>query len=511
MVNRMKNSTYTLITTISLFLMLGNVQAANFTPKELAYLPATLQIELFKRGDITPLDVLKAQKAEYDRTEKKVNGVTIAYWDVAMKLAEQSTKRYKDGTYRELEGITVGIKDEHHDAGWVVTQGSLIHKNDPPKGEADPIVAKLKEAGAIPVLQTTVPEFYLNFVTSTRAWGVTRNPWNLKFAVGGSSGGSGASLAAGYVTLATGSDMGGSIRIPSAFCGLYGIKPTFGYFHTDLPMAHFSGTGPMARTFEDMVLMYNVIAGPGPHSVNVAPSPEYRLKYEPIKGLKIAYLGGMGLTEPSKDVVSAMNDAIHVLKSQGATVDKVTFDFELKESLSEIFSRIALAGSMGGLFAGYADKTDQMTHYAKHFIDKSAKGGYGNQQLQAGEELTKKMYAKLVDEVYMKGYDVVIVPTLPTSHVPADYDFTADEAPTDDGRAFPKSVGMQYTLPFNILNWSPVVSVPVGISPQSMPIGMQIVGKPHDTKMVFRVAYAFSKGGPRMYTGDLYPKGADSE
>ena len=182
-------------------------------------MPATLQIELFKRGTITPVDVLKAQKAEYDRTEKKVNAVTVAYWDKAMKMAKASAKRYKDGSYRPLEGISVGIKDEHYDKGWVVTQGSLVHKKDPPKDHADPIVAKLKAAGAIPVLQTTVPEFYFNFTQDTRAWGLSRNPWNLKYAVGGSSGGSGAALAAGYVTLATGSDMGGSIRIPSAFNG----------------------------------------------------------------------------------------------------------------------------------------------------------------------------------------------------------------------------------------------------------------------------------------------------
>jgi Asp-tRNA(Asn)/Glu-tRNA(Gln) amidotransferase A subunit family amidase len=114
----------------------------------------------------------------------------------------------------------------------------------------------------------------------------------------------------------------------------------------------------MARTFQDMVLMYNVIAGPGPHSVNVASSPEYPLTYKPITGLKIAYLGGMGITEPSKDVAAAMAGAIAVLKAQGATVDTMKFDFELSESLTEIFNRIALAGSMGGMFAGYADKTD---------------------------------------------------------------------------------------------------------------------------------------------------------
>lgn len=494
------------ISNFLLFTVVVIVQAAEFTQRELAYMPATLQIELFKRGHISPVDVLKAQKVEYDRTGEKVNAVTFAHWDTAMKMAEDSAERYKDGTYRVLEGITVGIKDEHHDAGWVVTQGSLIHKNDPPKKEADPIVSKLKVAGAIPVLQTTVPEFYLNFVTATRAWGVTRNPWNLKYAVGASSGGSGAALAAGYVTLATGSDMGGSIRIPSALNGLYGIKPAFGSFHTDLPMAHFSTSGPMARYFQDMVLMYNVIAGPGPYSVNVMSSPVFPLMYQPVTGLQIAFLGGMGITEYSKDVAKAMDEAIKVLEKQGAEVDRITFDFELTESLTEAFGQIALAGSMGGMFAGYANDTDQMTHYAKHFIDKSVQGGYGNKQLMDGENLTKRMYAMLVDEVYKKGYDVVIVPTLPTSHVPADYDFTSDEALTEDGITFPKAVGMQYTLPFNMLNWNPVASVPAGISSQGMPIGMQIVGKPHDTQTVLQVAYAYSKGGLKLYIGDAFPE-----
>ena len=129
----MKMIKHLLLMTISgLFFVAGTSNAAEFTQRELAYMPATLQIELFKRGDITPLDVLKAQKAEYDRTEEKVNAVTVAYWDNAMEMAEASGQRYKDGSYGPLEGITVGIKDEHYDEGWVITMGSLIHKNDPP-------------------------------------------------------------------------------------------------------------------------------------------------------------------------------------------------------------------------------------------------------------------------------------------------------------------------------------------------------------------------------------------
>lgn len=484
--------------------------AAKFSQRELAYMPATLQIELFKRGDITPLDVLKAQKAEYDRTEKEVNAVTVAYWDQAMKLAEESAQRYADGTYRVLEGVTAGIKDEHYDKGWVVTQGSLVHKNDPPKDHADPIVAKLKAAGAIPVFQTTVPELYLNYTTYTLAWGVSRNPWNLKYAVGGSSGGSGAALAAGYCTIATGSDMGGSIRIPCAFNGLYGIKPAFGYFHTDMPLSVFSGSGPMARTFADVVMMYNVIAGPDKYSLNVASSPQYPLTYQSIKGMKIAYVGGMGIVKPSKDVAAAMAEAVKVLQAQGAAVDIVDFSFGASpDKMAAEFNKLALAGAMGGMLADYANKEEEFTPYFRYFMEKAAKGGYGNVQLGEAEQFIRKLYQALADQIFGKGYDVVLCPTMPTSHIPADWDPTKAGAEVVDGdEKFHRMAGSLYTLPFNFLNWCPVVSVPAGISPQNMPIGMQIVGKPHDTETVLRVAYAFSKGGLKFYTGKLFPEAA---
>ena len=369
-------------------------------------------------------------------------------------------------------------------------------------------MAKLKATGAIPVFQTTVPELYLNFVTDTLAWGTSRNPWNLKYAVGGSSGGSGAALAAGYRTLATGSDMGGSLRVPAAFNGLYAIKPAFGVYHTDLPMAIYSGSGPMARTFEDMVTMYNVTAGPADYSLNVMPSQIYPVEYGTISDLKIAYIGGMGITEPSKEVSKAMMDAVKALRKQGATVDVVDFSFgtTADEVVAE-FYKLALAGSMGGMFAGYADTEEELTGYLRYFVEKAAKGGYGNVQLGEAEQYMVKLYKAMADQLYSKGYDIVLTPTMPTSHVPADWDPTIADAELIDGkRKFHRLGGLLYTIPFNFLNTQPVVSVPAGISAQNMPIGMQIVGKPFDTRTVFRVAYAFSKGGPRLFTGDMFPK-----
>ncbi len=485
---------------------MGSAGAAEFNQKELAYLPASVQIELFKRGIITPVDVLKAQKAEFEATNEKVNAATSTHWDKAMQMAEESTKRYADGTYRELEGITVGLKDEFWDEGWVPTFGSLVHKNDPPKEEPDPVTAKLKAAGAIPVMGTTVPELFFNQITDTLAWGTTRNPWNLKYTCGASSGGSGAGLAAGYFTLALGSDMGGSTRIPSSLNGLYGLRPGFGAIHSDDPLTHISSGGPMARTFEDLVMLQNVIAGPSPASINVGEQPEYPLHYKSIKGMKIAYLGSMGAVKPAPYVEKAMQDAIKVLEAQGAQVDVIDFDFDYEGPIFDLVSKIALGGAMGGnLVLNYADKLDQMTHYGKHFVEKATKGGYNNISLLEAQNELKRMFAKLSEEIYAKGYDVVLAPTVAMTHVPAQHDFTKGEPLTEDGVTYPLGVLMQYTLPFNYLGWSPAMSVPAGIGPKGVPIGMQIIGKPQATSDVFRVGYAYSKGAPKLFTGDLFP------
>lgn len=483
--------------------------AANFTLEQLVFMPATMQIELYKKDIISPVDVVEAQIAQFKLTNEKVNAVTYTHFAKARKQAKKAKQRYKEGSYRQLEGITVGVKDEHFDKGWKITMGSQIHKNDPPQDHADPIVEKLKAAGAILLLQTTVPELYLNFTTSTKAWGTTKNPWDLKYTVGGSSGGSGAALAAGYVTLATGSDMGGSIRIPSSVCGLYGYKPAFGEIHTDLPFSSFSGSGPMARTFEDMVLMQNVISGPNKYSVNVGEVSKLPMQYPNLQGMKIAYVKGMGIIEPSSDVKVAMANAIKVLQEQGAVVETVNLDLGMTpDDISEDFSNVALSGAMGGMLSGYADNTNDMTNYAAYFVNKANTGNYNNKKLFAAEEKTKSLYKNMVDNVFANGYDVMIAPTMPTTHIPADNDFTQDIV-IDDGVEYPALVGGLYTVPFNMLNWMPVINVPAGLSSENVPIGMQIIGKPHDTSTVFKVGYNYSKSGPKLFTGELMPSGID--
>ena len=278
-----------------------------FTREELAYMSATVQIELFKAGYISPTDVLEAQisrvkefNGEYNTARRdllneletfnagKVNAITFDNFAEARKLAKEAGRRYRDGTARRLEGVTVGVKDDCDVRGWRTDSGSLINKDEPAAETDDEFIARLRAEGAIFVFQTTVPEFCSSSMTWSRLYGVTRNPWNLPYGVGGSSGGSGASLAAGFCTLATGSDMGGSIRIPASMNGVYGFKPPFGRIpiSTESP---FMGYGPLARTFADMVLMQDVMTGPadGVHCA-LRPKLDYPTEYAPITGVKVA-------------------------------------------------------------------------------------------------------------------------------------------------------------------------------------------------------------------------------
>lgn len=194
----------------------------------LCYAPVVELIAAFKAGRLSPVDLLQAQIKRIEEYNPLINAITYKHFDEAMAEAKELEERYKKGTQRPLEGITVAFKDESERVGWRVTMGSLAYKDAPPAEENSAIIDALEAAGAVLHVQTTVPEFYLSASASTYAWGTTRNPWNLDYSPGGSSSGSGASLAAGFATLATGSDMGGSIRVPASQCGLYGFKAPFG-------------------------------------------------------------------------------------------------------------------------------------------------------------------------------------------------------------------------------------------------------------------------------------------
>ena len=508
---------------IALFASSTNAVLAKskFSQEELAYMPAVQLIELFQKGEATPSEVLEAQisrvkqyNGEYNVSRRdlvneldtfnagKVNAITFDNFEEARKLAKEADERYRKGTARRLEGITVGIKDENEVKGWRVDAASIPLKDREPSDSDGAMIQKLRQEGAIFVFQTTVPEQYLSPMTWSRLYGVSRNPWNLYYGTGGSSGGSGAALAAGFCTLATGSDMGGSIRIPSSMNGLYGFKPPFGRVPTSENV--YETLGPMARTFADMTLMQDVIAGPSPeiHS-SIRPKLDYPQGYAPIQGQKVAvaycknWLQG-GLSHESDH---AIDTAVAALKKAGAQVELIELDLSAESFMPPYFKGL-MSSSMYAIFDGLEEHRDQFSSYVKNL---EAYAGKLTPQDQVNAEMAVvKLHRDVQQKVFEKGCIALVMPTLATPHFPADLEATPDKTAQVNGKSY-SSTNLMLTPIWNLASRYPVVDMPIELSDKNVPVGVQIVGNTYDDLNAFRVAYALSKVIDPLYKDGRFP------
>lgn len=495
-----------------------SVLAAPPDADDIAYLSAEEQIRRFKAGSLSPVDVLEAQIArirkyngplnsagtellDYKTFNGKVNAITYEHFAEARKTAQEAEKRYRAGAARSLEGITVAVKDENDVEGWRVTMGSLMLQDAPLCNENAALIDMLQAEGAVLHIQTTVPELYLHIQTWSRLWGITRNPWNLHYAVGGSSGGSGAALAAGFATLATGSDMGGSIRIPASLCGVYGFKPPFGRVPTS--EISFETLGPLARTFSDLALMQDAVSGPHPkvHS-SLRPKLVYPQKYENLKGVRLAldYFADWIDEGVDDSVRKSMNDAADVLRRQGAIVEEVELGWRC-DDIYTTYAKGLLSTSMGELLLMTKGQLPKLTTYARNMVETMTM--MGPAEMAESDELTTALHRQLQDEVYGKGYQALLMPTLLTPYFPADNDPTTDTVMVNNRPVTGTRIAVTY--PWNLLSRYPVVDVPVGIADNNIPMGMQIIGNTFDDLAAFQVAYAYSQAGIDLYRKGMFP------
>lgn len=516
-------SVFTATALITLFVAGINMVYAKsrYTQVQLAYMPAVQLIELFKKGETTPSEVLEAQikrvqeyNGAYNVSRRdlvneldtfnagKVNAITFDNFAEARIQAKEADERYRKGTARKLEGITVGVKNENEVKGWRVDYATIPQKDKEPCSSDCAMITKLRDEGAIFVFQTTVPELYLSPMTWSRLYGVTRNPWNLYYGVGGSSGGSGAALAAGFCTLATGSDMGGSIRIPSAMNGVYGFKPPFGRVATSNNA--YETYGPMARTFADMTLMQNVLSGPSPkvHS-SIRPKLEYPQEYAPLQGQKVAvayfkkWLKG-GLSQESDHSIDVVSTA---LKKAGAQVEIIEFNIESENFLPTYFKGL-MSTNMYELFDSLQNAKDVFSSYVTHLFTKF--GTLTPKDQINADALLVKIHNNIQHEVFEKGCIALVMPTLATPHFPADLDATPDKIAPVRGEKFPSEY-LMLTPIWNLASRYPVVAMPIELSSKNVPVGVQIVSNTYDDLNAFRVAYALSKIIDPLYMDGRFP------
>jgi amidase len=456
---------------------------------DLCYMPASEALKCFKAGKLSPVELLEAMIARDEATTDKVNAFTYRHFDEAMALAKRAEARYAKGRKTgALEGLPIAVKDESYIEGKPTSGGSLIMK-DFVADATSTINQRLIDAGGVVHARTATPEFSCAAYTWSRLWGVTRNPWNPAFTPGGSSGGSGASLASGTSAIATGSDIGGSIRIPASACGVVGYKPPYGRNPDDPPfnLDFYCHTGPLARTVEDAILLQNVITGPSPLDIaSLKPKLMLPTKCKPIKGWKIAYSMDLGAFEVDPDVVKNTRKALDILRSLGATVEEVDLGWG-----PEILD--AGKAYLNHLFGAFLSKLlpshgDEMTTYARHFAEQGAESRAVD--FVASLETAGRMYSTLGP--LLEKYNVLICPTNALPAAPAEHDQSRDEIRIN-GKVVDPSLGWVMTMPFNTMSRCPVLSVPTGHAKNGVPTGMQIVGPTYCDEAVFRVGMAYEK------------------
>ncbi|MEM7168568.1 MAG: amidase [Pseudomonadota bacterium] len=478
------------------------------TDQDLCYLDASQALALFKARKLSPVELMQAVIRRAEAVEPKINAFADTYFDQAMDEAKKAEQRYgaSRGRTRPLEGLAVAIKDENKIKGRRTTSGSLAFK-DSIDSSTSLSVERIIKAGAIVHARSTTPEFACAGVTHSRLWGVTRNPWNLAFSTGGSSGGAGGSLAAGSTTLANGSDIWGSIRMPASCCGVFGFKPPYGRVPEDSPfnLDYYCHEGPMGRTVADVALLQNVMAGPHPLDITtVRPKQRIPADLKSIAGWKIAYSMDLGYFEVSDDVIQNTQATLQTLRDLGAQVEQV--DLGWSET-----TLTAASNHLGHLFGNMVASLlprhrDQMTNYAKSF------GEFGRTttgaDLLSSMEVLNEMYATLGP--ILERYNALICPTMPIPAAAADYDPGVDRC-VINGKDVHPVWGWCMTYPFNMLSRCPVMSVPSGFARNKVPTGIQIVGRTYDDVSVFRVAADLERARPLYQNAAHRPDFAGQE
>jgi aspartyl-tRNA(Asn)/glutamyl-tRNA(Gln) amidotransferase subunit A len=424
-----------------------------------------------------------------EAVEPSVNAFAETFYDQALDAARAAEKRYLAGDARPLEGLPVAVKEEAPIAGQRNTLGSLPLRDEVAAVTA-PFVQRIIDAGGIVHARTTTPEFCCAPVTWTKLWGVTRNPWNPAYSPGGSSGGSAAALAAGTTTLATGSDIGGSIRIPSSFCGVTGFKPPYGRVPEVPPfnLDHYCHEGPMARSVADCALLENVIAGPHPSDVvSLRPKLEIPWPLESAAGLRIALSPDLGCFDVDQEVAANTLAAAERLRDAGATVTEVSLPWKLADIIraAQIHFGMIFGPSIRPLLEEHGD---DLTSYARAFVaesDEIAKEDY-----YKGLELEAALYAPLGE--LLEEHDALICPTFAVPALQAEW--THGDLP--EGRTSGSWMDVMMTVPFNIASRCPVLSVPSGLAANGVPTGLSVVGKTYDDVTAFRVAAAHEEAYP---------------
>jgi aspartyl-tRNA(Asn)/glutamyl-tRNA(Gln) amidotransferase subunit A len=446
---------------------------------------------LYSSKAASPVEAVTAILARAQAVNPHINALTLIDADAALAAARASEDRWRRGEpLSPLDGVPASIKELVRAKGWPSSMGSRLTDKSPATEDA-PAVARLREAGAILYAQNTSPEYGFKGVTDSPLHGITRNPWNLDLTPGGSSGGSGAAVAAGLGPLAIGTDGGGSVRIPSAFCGLVGLKATYGRIPAWPPSMHgdLANTGPMTRTTLDCALMLNQMSRPDPRDPFPA-QPEdkdYTAGLDAgVKGLKIGLVMKFSDVFLDPEVEAGVTAAAKTFEALGAVVEPIAAP-PLSAEAGQVFV-VHWFSALQRLLQLYpADRYDQ---FDPGLLQQARIGEQYPVQTLVDAMVARRELSTAWNLLFTD-YDLVISPTLNVLAFPVGQPFPAGP----DGNP---NTGWSNTALFNLTR-HPAITTPAGLGASRLPVGLQIVAAHYRDDLVLQASAALEAAQARTF------------
>ncbi len=464
-------------------------------------LPIKTLANLLRSGEISPVELVETTLAEIGRRNSTLNAFITLFREQSLKGARQAEREIRQGHIRgPLHGIPIALKDIIHVAGTPTRCGSKFFSVDPSQQDAT-VTARLKAAGAIIIGKTNLHEFAYGVTTENPHFGTTANPWNTSHVAGGSSGGSAVAVAAGFGAGSLGTDTGGSVRIPAAMCGVVGLKPTYGRISVTgvVELAQsLDCVGPICRSVEDAAVMMNALAGYDSGDVHSESRsvPDYTESLsDSVSGMKAGTPRQHCFEDLHPDVESSVADAIEVLCTLG--VEVVELDLPFIPDAHQATLTILMAE------ASHFHRERLSEHRENYGLDVREILEDG-QKFSAADYVTAVRSRDHTRREFARAFEAVDFLLTPTVPAPAPLRSMIDTSDgSDSNRIRPRLT--QNTRIFNLLGL-PAISVPCGFTKESLPVGLQIVGRWWAERELLQVAHAYEQATP-WHT--VHPDGSD--
>jgi Asp-tRNA(Asn)/Glu-tRNA(Gln) amidotransferase A subunit family amidase len=459
---------------------------------DLCYTPAAVLAERIRTKKLSPVELVKNALARIEQVNPKLNCFAFVYPEESIELAKKAEQAVMKGEkLGALHGVPLAIKDLTPTRGKRTTLGSYAFEHNVPDRDATIVTRLTQQAGGIMVGKTTTPEFAYSSYTESPLWGITRNPWNTGRTPGGSSGGSGAAVSSGCVPIAEGTDMGGSVRIPAAWCGIVGLKPSLGRIPMDILPSQFdtiSHFGPLARTTDDARLFLE--AAQGPDDSDILSKTDRLDLSKPldgnIKGMKFALDMDLSCYYVHPDVEKNLLTAVEALKAAGATVEEVHLDWprRFNDMWLELWA-VFMSAYFGDTLEKYRAKMDPNVVSLIERGNAMSATHYKRLEIERTEQWNR--FRPVIEK-----YDAFLCPTMTIPAPPVggdDNDFYADRT---DGLYH----GTDMTALFNNLAPCPGLSVPTGFSSEGLPTSLQIIARRGRDDTALRIGRALEIARP---------------